>query len=29
LNLYGTICFPFSSKPMIYWPIELVLPDSC
>lgn len=29
LNLYGTICLPFSSKPMIYWPIELVLPDSC
>lgn len=29
LNLSGTTCFPFSSKPIIYWPIELVRPDYC
>ena len=29
LNLSGIICYPFSLKPMIYWPMELVLPLSC
>lgn len=29
LNLSGTICLPSALKPIIYCPIELVLPVSC